>query len=215
MLNRFRKALIQRANRTELYSGSEYWNSKAADYEGSSVSMWRNQTLNDLYHAEQTSRLARALEAVDGKCLLDVGCGTGRMSRHFASLGAQVTGIDFAASAVEIARRESQGLEIDYRCLSVFDLDDEALYDVVASWGSLTVACKTEDDFRDAVRRMIRALKPGGRLLMFEPFHASFLRRVLKLSRSRVLAILAGRRPYRDRGRTFPFLARAAWPCLF
>lgn len=190
MLTNFRKALAQRANRTELYSGSDYWNEKAAAYDGSSVSMWRNQTLNDLYHAEQTQRLAAALADVHGQSLLDVGCGTGRMSRHFARLGARVTGVDFAESAVEIARAESDGLDIDYRTLSIFDLTDEARYDHVASWGSLTVACKDEADFRDTIRRMVRATKPGGRLMMFEPFHNSFLRRVLKLSRRRVIGIL-------------------------
>lgn len=190
LIQKFRNALHQRAHRTDLYSKKDYWNDKAEKYDGSSVSMWGNKTLNELFHREQTMRVTEYVPDISGKSLLDVGCGTGRMSRHFASLGANVIAVDFAASAVEIAKAEPSKFEIDYRCQSIFDLNENAKFDVVASWGSLTVACRDENEFRDAVRRMVCALVPGGSLMMFEPFHHSFLHRVLKLSRKQVLSIL-------------------------
>src|SRR5690606_32381697 len=47
--------------------------------------------------------------------------------------------------------------------------------------------CRTSEAFSDVVGRLHRSLKPGGRLVMLEPFHAGFLHRVLKLAPREVL----------------------------
>jgi SAM-dependent methyltransferase len=44
------------------------------------------------------------LPAVTGKRVLDVACGQGRMSRHLARLGAEVTGVDISAAMLSKAR---------------------------------------------------------------------------------------------------------------
>src|SRR6202171_5416251 len=44
------------------------------------------------------------LPAVAGDRVLDIGCGQGRMSRHLASLGADVTGVDISAAMLGRAR---------------------------------------------------------------------------------------------------------------
>ena len=48
--------------------------------------------------------------------VLDVGCGTGRFSRHFASSGADVLAIDISDEMLEIAEREAKksGTEIEF-----------------------------------------------------------------------------------------------------
>lgn len=43
------------------------------------------------------------LGALDGACVLDVGCGNGRNSRWFAGQGARVLGIDISAELLELA----------------------------------------------------------------------------------------------------------------
>ncbi len=49
--------------------------------------------------------------------LLDVGCGGGILSESMAEAGANVTAIDLASKALDVARqhRDESGLEIDYR----------------------------------------------------------------------------------------------------
>lgn len=178
----FLDMLAQRARRAEIYSTSEYWNGKATQLEGSSASMWSNRHLNQLYHEEQTDRLDKLLGDLAGQHVLDLGCGTGRMSRYLATKGATVTGIDFAEDALSIAREESVDYSIDFRCQSVLDLDDRGAYDLIVSWGVLTIGCRTKDELANAMRRIAIAMRPGGRVILMEPVHASFLHRVLRLS---------------------------------
>jgi len=171
----------QRRQRAELYSTAEYWDSKARSLEGQAVSMWANNHLNALYEEEHRACLDAALGEVAGREILDVGCGTGRISRYLAGRGARVTAFDFAAEAVQIARRRP-GPEVDYRVQSLFDLDECELYDAAVSWGTVTVACHDQEELSDALARIRAALRPGGTVAMLEPIHRGFLSRVLSMS---------------------------------
>ncbi len=60
--------------------------------------------------------ISRSLD-LEGRSILDVGCGAGILSEALAKSGAHVTGIDLSAETLEIARQhaEANALEIDYR----------------------------------------------------------------------------------------------------
>ena len=102
-------------------------------------SMWPLHRLNAarVPFVEQTIRARmRPDETTEqplrGLKLLDIGCGAGLLSESMARLGARVTAVDPAERNIEIARAHarSNGLEIDYRCGAVEDLDPEP-FDVV------------------------------------------------------------------------------------
>src|SRR5262245_1513442 len=138
--------LKNRANREQLYCTAEYWDSKAKSFEGTSVSMWLNTHLNEYYHREQILWLDRHIGPLAGKRVLDAGCGSGRLSRYYASKGAQVVGFDFSSQSIDVARHQSQGSNPNYRVQSVFDLDEQNTYEVVITWGMLTVACRNRSE---------------------------------------------------------------------
>jgi 2-polyprenyl-3-methyl-5-hydroxy-6-metoxy-1,4-benzoquinol methylase len=181
MLSRLREMIHQRRHRKNLYSTAAYWDSKAHSFEDTAVSMWPNRVLNGLYEREQEELASRYLGEIEGSVLLDLGCGTGRFSRRLANKGARVTGLDFSTGALAIAKRLSSGNNPTYRRGSVFELSDEGAYDVIFTWGVLTVACLDKNQLVDVLIRIRKALRPAGRLLLTEPIHRGFLHRVLAL----------------------------------
>src|SRR5215471_4125748 len=141
MATNLRGLIEQRRRRKELYPTEAYWDFKAAAYQGKAVSMWPNRWLNELYDREQRRLISRYLKEIRGVEMLDLGCGVGRLSRWFAEQGARVTGMDFSAGALAIAREQSPGGNPMYRQSSVLAFDDVEAYDVIFVWGVLSVAC--------------------------------------------------------------------------
>lgn len=176
-----KKLIQQRRNRESIYSTAEFWDGKAEEMQGDAVSMWRNNHLNHLYQEEQASLIREAFPDVSGLRILDIGCGTGRLSRWFASQGAQVTGVDFSEKALQIARAQTADSNVRYIHLSMFELEYAEEYDAAFSWGSMTIACKEASELADVMHRVHSALVPGGRLLLLEPVHKGFLHRVLNM----------------------------------
>ncbi len=183
-----------RLKRKELYSKADYWDAKAEEHDATAASMWANNSLNAHYQREQISAIERILPDVAGKKVLEVGCGTGRMTRYFASRGADVTGFDFSSKAIELAEKQSQeqiaaankaGKPIippKYEVKSVFDIDYPPEFDVIFSWGVITIACKSREELKVALARSTAAAKQTGKILFLEPVHRGPLHRVLDLA---------------------------------
>ena len=67
-------------------------------------------------------RFALALEwcgPVEGKKILDIGCGSGRYSVELARRGAEVIGLDFAPAMVETARQAAIEAKVEKNCIFV------------------------------------------------------------------------------------------------
>ncbi|MGF1525611.1 MAG: bifunctional 2-polyprenyl-6-hydroxyphenol methylase/3-demethylubiquinol 3-O-methyltransferase UbiG [Candidatus Competibacterales bacterium] len=78
-------------------------------------------------HAINPLRLAyieERLGGLEGRRVVDVGCGGGLLAEALAAKGARVTGIDPATLALEVARHHaaSQGLAVDYRPVAAAEL---------------------------------------------------------------------------------------------
>jgi SAM-dependent methyltransferase len=123
--------------------------------------------------------------------MLDVGCGTGRVTRWLAEQrGArQVVGVDFSPATVDAARHESSALVSSG--LVRFEQGDvvagldglgPGAFDDAVVLGCFSVACRTRAALEKAMGNVARLVRKGGRVLVLEPIHRSpLLRRVLDL----------------------------------
>lgn len=120
------------------------------------------RTLRDITPA-RASYVARHC-ALRGRTLLDVGCGGGIFSEAMAEMGAAVTGIDAAATAVDAARVHAgeSGLEIDYRLIPVESLAgaQPGSFDIVTCMELL----EHVPDPRALVQACVQLTRPGGQL---------------------------------------------------
>jgi SAM-dependent methyltransferase len=95
---------------------------------------------------------------------LDLGCGTGRFTAHLVRLGLDVHGLDLSPAAVRAARRNVPGATFDRADIEATGLPD-ASWDVVVLSGVL----HHFPDMGPALAECARLLRPGGRLLAYDP----------------------------------------------
>lgn len=131
-------------------------------------------------HEINPTRLAYVLERceLEGKAVLDVGCGGGLLSEALAASGATVTAIDMAETSLAIARThaKSSELTIDYRQSTVEALANESpnTFDVVTCMELLEHVPRPAS----IIEACARLVKPGGNLF-FSTVNRTLLSRLL------------------------------------
>ena len=102
------------------------------------------------------------LVGLQGKRILDIGCGGGILSEAMAEKGADVTGVDLGDKALKVAKLHQleSGSKVDYRLISAEDLAKEqpASFDVVTCMEML----EHVPDPEAIVRACAQLVKPGG-----------------------------------------------------
>lgn len=142
-------------------TNEKVWNALAEEYD--------NQ-----YHAVTDWRLGYSvvenlLEKIDGKRILDYGCGSGKFSRRLRDLGALVTAIDVSQNVINRAIQR-RATNIDYRVVENDDLsflDRESIDDAIATFVFCTM--QQENKIRNIVQQIHEKLKPGGYFIVLEP----------------------------------------------
>ncbi len=131
----------------------------------------RYDVINDLQsfglHRLWKRRLVRMAQVRRGEQALDVCCGTGDISQALARAGATVTGLDFSAAMLEVARTRAEG---DGNRPAFHQGDASALpfeenqFDVV----TVGYGLRNLPNWETGLREMHRVAKPGGRLLVLD-----------------------------------------------
>lgn len=99
--------------------------------------------------------------------VLDSGCGTGENALFFASRGQRVTGIDFLAEPITIAKQKAaeRGLTATFLVMDALALKElPEVFDSVIDSGLFHVF--SDADRRRYVEGLASVLKPGGRLYL-------------------------------------------------
>ena len=86
-------------------------------------------------NADMTQQYHHFLKYLSPGCkLLDLGCGSGRDSAYFASLGFEVTAVD---GSEELCKRVKETYGIDAICTDFSDISFVALFDAVWACASI------------------------------------------------------------------------------
>lgn len=113
----------------------------------------------------------RLLGDVQGKRLLDAGCGEGYLSQYYAQRGADVVGVDISEKMITMCKQKSKDQSIDFFVGDICDLDlfEDSSFDIVlCNLVLLNVPC-----FGEALREFFRVLRVKG-LLVFSVVHPAF-----------------------------------------
>lgn len=102
---------------------------------------------------------------LQGKKVIDIGCGGGILTESMAAAGAEVTGIDMAEAPLTVARlhKHESGADVDYRQTTAEELaaDEAESYDVVTCLEML----EHVPDPASIIRACAELVKPGGHVV--------------------------------------------------
>lgn len=101
------------------------------------------------------------------KTILDLCCGTGRVSRYLADQGYKVTGVDISPEMITRARRhvEEEGLPIQYFVQDASLLELDLTFDLVISFFDSLNYILDIKDLQKCFNRVSNHLNPGGMMI--------------------------------------------------
>ncbi|MGH7730438.1 MAG: class I SAM-dependent methyltransferase, partial [Candidatus Eiseniibacteriota bacterium] len=88
-------------------AAARYWGEErltAGDELAAVLSLREPRIVNEAYDRWERTLVARALEPLAGRLVLDLGCGTGRLARFLGARGARVVAMDNAAGMLQRCR---------------------------------------------------------------------------------------------------------------
>ncbi len=129
------------------------------------------KVLGKVFDEERTMREVRLVKRLlgvrKGQRVLDIPCGMGRLTIPMAKMGLVVTGVDLTAKFLRRGRKEAkkEGLGIRFVRSDMREIDFEGEFDGAFNWfGSFGYF--SDGDNLEFCKKVLRALKPGGRFLV-------------------------------------------------
>lgn len=99
--------------------------------------------------------------------ILDLGCGTGRLSIALAAGGARVVGVDPDSAMLARAREKSVGLPVDWQCGTLPQITGRARFDAITASLDVINHITCRDELQATFCSAARLLREGG-LLVFD-----------------------------------------------
>ena len=126
---------------------------------------WKN-IYSKQSEGEQPSLFARSIADtlfIEGKQLIELGCGNGRDAIFFANANARVMAIDQCENIIEMLNLRFQKIDnLQFKCLDFTCLDDNSNYDIVYSRFTLHSISKAQEE--RVLQWAYHNLNPNGKL---------------------------------------------------
>lgn len=115
---------------------------------------------------EQPSLFAKHIAEtldIEGKSIIELGCGNGRDAIFFANANAQVTALDQCDNIIELLNHRYRKVDnLTFKCMDFTCLDDHNKFDIVYSRFTLHSISKQQEE--KVTRWAFRNLNPKGKL---------------------------------------------------
>ena len=114
-----------------------------------------------------------------GGPVLELGCGTGQLTRAIATLGIPIAGIDTAPSMIEAAKRRCVGLDAEIVAADMRDFDLGRRFSLIFAARNSLLHLETNEDLEACFAAVRRNLADGGAFAfdVFNPSPALLARR--------------------------------------
>lgn len=113
----------------------------------------------------ETNKIVWACANYKKTKVLDIGCGTGETAAGIAARGAsKVVGIDYAVSAIKLAKKRHQMPNLDFRVCSLHEFNENA--DIIVSCGTL----EHMNDPKTELMHMIELVENKGKIIITCPY---------------------------------------------
>jgi len=136
--------------------------SSASDFLASHITDWPSR-----YHLDRRrTNILHPINFDKSIRVLDVGAGTGVMSRYAAEKGAEVVALEGDSMRAELASLRCEGLNVDVRCGSVNDFDDSEGFDLILVIGVLEYATSHPAGSSGFLKKLSQLLNPDGSIVI-------------------------------------------------
>lgn len=98
--------------------------------------------------------------------VLELGCGTGRVTIPLALQGLEMTGLDVLPRMLDRAKQKSEGLPIRWVCQDVRDFQLDGQYSLIFTYGVILQHLLTRADQEAMLSQVGQHLAPGGRFVV-------------------------------------------------
>ena len=141
----------------------EKWTKANAEYtDANAERSWSRHVTWGIWGAREDD--IHALPDVDGKDVIELGCGTAYFSAYLARIGARVVGVDVTPAQLETARRMQKQFRLEFPLIEANAEDvplPDASFDLVLSEYGASIWCDPYKWIPEAAR----LLRPGGHLV--------------------------------------------------
>ena len=136
--------------------------SSASDFLASHITDWPSR-----YHLDRRrTNILRPINFDKSMRVLDVGAGTGVMSRYAAERGTEVVALEGDSMRAELASLRCEGLNVDVRCGIVNDFDDSEGFDLILVIGVLEYATNHPAGSSGFLKKLSQLLNPDGSIVI-------------------------------------------------